>query len=706
MAFEPTQKVTASHLQRQAYLYIRQSTPRQVLENTESTKRQYALRQRAKALGWSSEQIIVIDHDLGQSAASAIDRKGFQKLVAEVSLGHAGIVLGLEVSRLARNSTDWHRLLEICAFTDTLILDEDGIYNPACFNDRLLLGLKGTMSEAELHVMHMRMQGGVLTKAKRGELRPHLPIGLVYDDEGQVILDPDLQVQESIGLIFSTFCRTGSAYGVMKYFRHQNLLFPCRPLYGPRRGELYWTNLQRSQVMRALRNPRYAGAFFFGRTRGRKRLEGGRSTATRTVPREQWHALIQGAHPGYIAWDQYEDNLRRLEENARAHVIELKAPPREGPALLQGLALCGVCGRRMAIRYHWRRDVLIPDYMCQYRKIENMGKACQCIPGEDVDAAISKVLMEAITPAAIEVSLAVQEELQSRLEEAERLRRKQVERARYEVLLAQRRYMRVDPDNRLVADALEAEWNKKLRELAETQLEYERQQAADQKVMDEEQRRRVLDLSTSFPRLWNDPKTPDRERKRLARLMLEDVTLTKGVEITAHVRFKGGLNKTITIPLALNGWKKYMTAPAVIAEIDQLLNSCPAGEIARILNERGLASGRHLPFSGRIVQALCKRHNIRSRYARLREAGMLDVNEMARLVGTNARTIYVWHERAIIRGHRYTDRGAHLYEPPAPDSPLKDPNRRYRRGKPAAVWSNPEQASGKYGAAATTGSHV
>ncbi len=395
--------------------------------------------------------------------------------------------------------------------------------------------------------------------------------------------------------------------------------------------------------------------------------------------------MIQGAHPGYITWDEYEDNLRRLEENARANVIQLKAPPREGPALLQGLALCGVCGRRMAIHYHWRQDVLIPDYMCQYRKIENMGKACQCIPGENVDAAISKLLMEAITPAAIEVSLAVQEELQSRLEEADSLRRKQVERARYEVLLAQRRYMRVDPDHRLVADTLEADWNRKLRELAETQLEYERQYAADQKVMDEEQRRRVLDLSTSFPRLWNDPKTPDRERKRLARLMLEDVTLTKGIEITAHLRFKGGLNKTIAVPLAQNGWKKYMTAPAVIAEVDRLLDDFPVWEIAKILNERGLASGRHLPFSGPLVQALRKRHNLKSRYDRLREAGMLDVTEMARLLGTNVRTIYVWHKKGIIRGHRYTDRGAHLYEQPGPDSQLEDPNRRYRRSKPGAV---------------------
>ena len=681
MTFEVPQKVTTSHLQREAYLYIRQSTPRQVLENTESTKRQYALRQRAVALGWSPEQIIVIDHDLGQSAAWAVDREGFQKLVAEVTMGRVGIVLGLEVSRLARNSTDWHRLLELCAFTDTLILDEDGIYDPTSFNDRLLLGLKGTMSEAELHVIHMRMQGGVLTKAKRGDLRVRLPIGFLYDDENQVILDPDQQVQEAIRMIFSSFRRTGSTYGIMKYFRQQNLLFPCRPTFGPRQGELSWTALQHNQVMRTLRNPRYAGAFFFGRTRYRKKLPGTSSGGTKSVPREQWHALIQNTHPGYISWDDYEENLRRLKENARAHLIQLKAPPREGPALLQGLALCGVCGRRMAIRYHWRQSVLIPDYMCQYVSIENGGKACQVIPGADVDTAISKVLMEAITPAAIEASLAVQQELHSRLEEADRLRRKQVERARYEALLAQRRYLRVDPDNRLVADALEADWNKKLRELMEAEREYERQHAEDRKVMEEDQRKMVMDLSTSFPSLWNDPHTPDRDRKRLARLILEDVTLTKGIEITAHVRFKGGLNKTITVPLAKNGWKKYMTVPAVIAEIDRLLNDHPDWEVARILNERGLASGRQLPFSAPIIAALRNRHNLKSRYTRLREAGMLDATEMAHLLGTCTRTIYIWHKNGILRGHLYNHEGAYLYERPGAESALEDPNRRYRHGK-------------------------
>jgi DNA invertase Pin-like site-specific DNA recombinase len=681
MMIELGNKVTAVHLKRTAYLYVRQSTLRQVVEHTESTKRQYALKQRAVQLGWRAEQISVIDSDLGESGASIVDRDGFQKLVAEVSMGRAGIVLGLEVSRLARNSADWHRLLELCAFNDTLILDEDGIYNPAVFNDRLLLGLKGTMSEAELHVMRMRMIGGVLTKARRGELCPLLPIGLVYDQENSVVLDPDQQVQECIRLIFSLFHRTGSAYALVRHFRNKGLLFPQRPLYGPNRHELIWVPLQRSTVMRVLNNPRYAGAYFFGRTRGRRRPEGGRPISSKAVPREQWHALIRQAHPGYITWEIYEDNLRKLEENSRAHQVQLKVPPREGPALLQGMAICGNCGRRMSIRYHWRGAELVPDYLCQYQVVERLEKACMSIPGANVDAVISCLLAEAVTPVALEVSLAVQQELLSRLEEVDRLRLKQVERARYEANLAQRRYMQVEPENRLVADTLEAEWNHKLQVLAEARLEYERQRSLDRQLLDEEKRDRIMALASDFPRIWNDPKIPARERKRMVALMIEDVTLTRGTEITMHVRFKGGLTRTLIVPLALNAWKKYMTAPAVLAEIDRLLNEHTDAEVATILNGRGLASGRRMKFTGQIIGALRKGNHLKSRYERLRERGMLDVLEMAALLGTSMRTIYVWHRQGRLRPHRYNDSGAYLYEAPEAGSPLLHSDRKYRRGK-------------------------
>ena len=349
------QKVTASHLQRDAYLYVRQSTLRQVFENTESTKRQYALRERAVALGWPLERIVVIDSDLGQSAASAADREGFQKLVAAVGMGQVGIVLGLEVSRLARSSSDWHRLLEICALTQTLILDEDGIYDPSHFNDRLLLGLKGTMSEAELHVLRARLLGGIRSKASRGELKAPLPVGFVYGPDGRVLLDPDQQVQQAIRLFFQTFRRTGSASSTVRVFREHGWQFPRRPQTGPRKGELLWAPLGHWRALQLLKNPRYAGAFFFGRRRSHKTVEGQRRSFV--LPCEQWQALLPNAHPGYISWAEHEQNLRILRENAQAHGAERrKSPPREGPALLQGLAICGVCGDRMTVLLsHTRR---------------------------------------------------------------------------------------------------------------------------------------------------------------------------------------------------------------------------------------------------------------------------------------------------------------------------------------------------------------
>ncbi len=294
---DPHQKVRADHLKRDAYLYIRQSTIQQVFHNTESTKRQYALKQRAIALGWPAEQVIVIDCDQGQSGASAVDRKGFQKLVAEVGLGHAGIVLGLEVSRLARNSSDWHRLLEICGLTETLILDEDGLYDPSNFNDRLLLGLKGTMSEAELHVLRARLQGGIRNKARRGELRMPLPVGLIYDTQDKVVLDPDKQVQLALRTFFQVYQREGSALAIVKYFHKNDLSFPRRLRGGANKGQLVWGPLGHSRALQVLRNPRYAGAFVFGRTKVYKRSNG--RLGAKPVPQEGWHTLILDAHPGY-----------------------------------------------------------------------------------------------------------------------------------------------------------------------------------------------------------------------------------------------------------------------------------------------------------------------------------------------------------------------------------------------------------------------
>ena len=660
---DPTQKVTASHLQRTAYLYVRQSTLRQVFENTESTARQYALRQRAVALGWPIEQIEVIDTDLGHSGAQAEDREGFQKLVAEVGMGNAGLVLGLEVSRLARNNADWHRLLEICALSDTLILDADGLYDPNQFNDRLLLGLKGAMSEAELHLLRARLQGGILSKARRGELQSPLPVGLIYNDRGEVALDPDRQVQETIRFFFETFRRTGTAWGTVKTLREQGVRFPRRLRRGPHKGEIHWDELRHSRALQMLHNPRYAGAFFYGRTHTRKNAQG--KARTKKLPAEQWPVLIRQAHVGYITWEQYEDNLRQLNQAAQANGADRRrSPPREGPALLQGLILCGRCGQRMTVRYHSRFGRLIPEYVCQRGGIEKGEPICQRILGGDLDEAIGKLLVQAVTPLSLEVALSVQRELQSRLEEADRLRRQQVERARYEAELSRRRFMQVDPENRLVADALEAEWNEKLRALTQAQEEYERQSQADRTVLDEEQRRQILALATDFPRLWNDSQTPQRERKRMVRLLIEDVTLLKDKQLTAHVRFKGGKTQTLSLPLPQPIWKTWETPAAIIEAIDRLLDHHTDGQIAAILNQQALHAGKGGTFHARIIARLRREHGLAHRYQRLRRKGCLTPQEMADRLGVSRCTVRQWGNQGLLIAHAYTDKNECLYECP------------------------------------------
>jgi DNA invertase Pin-like site-specific DNA recombinase len=683
------QKVTASHLRRDAYLYVRQSTVRQVFENTESTRRQYGLRERAVALGWPVERVHVIDSDLGKSGASTADREGFQKLVGEVGMGRAGIVLGLEVSRLARNSTDWHRLLEICALTDTLILDEDGIYSPAEFNDRLLLGLKGTMSDAELHVLRARLRGGILNQARRGALKTPLPVGLVYDAANNVVLDPDSQVRQSLAHLFETFDRTGSASATVRHFREQELRFPRRPRSGPHKGELLWAPLYHWHVLRVLHNPRYAGVFCFGRSRTHKRP--GNTIEIEVLPRDEWIACLPDAHPGYISWEQFERNLARLRDNAQAHGSERrKSPPREGPALLQGLAVCGVCGRRMTVRYHTRKGRQCPEYVCQSEGIETATSKCQSIPGSGIDEAVGALLVETVTPMTLEVSLQVQAELEARADETEALRRQRVERARYEADLARRRFMEADPGNRLVVDVLEAEWNGKLRVLHDTQEELERRRGQDQQELGEEQRQQIRALATDFPRLWNDPKTPQRERKRMVRLLIEDVTLTKDKEIDTGVRFRGGATQSLVLPLAQRAWELRQTSSEVIAEIDTLLNDYTEGQIAGILNERGYVSGEGKAFHPLMVKRLRRAYGLKTRYDRLRETGMVRLDEMADLIGISTQRVKIWRDGGLLRAHAYNDKNECLYEHPGDNPPVKQQGRKLsKRRRYPEVAPNP-----------------
>jgi len=665
---EAASKVSAEHLARSAYLYVRQSTLRQVAENTESTARQYALRQRAVALGWPSEQIVVIDSDQGQSGASAADREGFQRLVAEVGVGRAGIVCGLEVSRLARNSADWHRLLEICALSGTLILDEDGLYDPGEFNDRLLLGLKGTMSEAELHLIRARLRGGQLSKARRGELKMALPVGLVYDPADKVALDPDRGVRHALGHLFATFERTGSARAVVAAFDQEGLLFPARVRSGPSKGELVWAPLRHWRVLRTLHNPRYAGAFAYGRSRQRRSAAG--KVTIEALPRDQWTVLTLQAHPGYIDWERFEVNQRLLAANAQAHGAGRAAgPAREGPALLQGLAVCGRCGKRMTVRYHRRGGVEVPDYQCIGESIQAGGQRCLQIPGAGVDEAIGRLLLETVTPLALEVALSVQAELEGRAEEADRLRRSHVERARQRVELARRRYLGVDPDNRLVADTLEADWNDALRQMETAREDYERASAAAQAALDDERKARIRSLAADFPALWSDPATPQRERKRIARLLIEDVTLAKADEIHLHIRFRGGQTQSFKVPIPKNAWQARQTEPDTLALIDRLLDDHTDAEIADHLAEAGHRSGEGRRITRQIVGNLRRGHGLPSRRERLRRAGMLSLPEVAERLGVHTKTVKKWERAGLLAGHKANDKNERLYEPPDPGDP-------------------------------------
>jgi DNA invertase Pin-like site-specific DNA recombinase len=696
MSSDDTAKVTASRLRRDAYLYIRQSTLYQVINNTESTGRQYDLKNRAAALGWPEDRIHVIDVDQGRSGASAADRAGFQHLVAEVSLGRAGIVLGLECSRLARDSADWQQLVKICAHTDTLILDEDGLYDPAIFNDRVLLGMKGQISEFELHFLRARMRGGILAKARRGELALALPAGLVRDRHGQVMLDPDTGVRDAVRLLFATFTATGSAFGVVRAFREQQLTFPARHRRGPRSGELFFQPLTHDRVLTILHNPAYAGAYAYGRARHATGLDGHHHTTARPIG--EWTVLIKDHHPGYLTWDQYQDNLAVLTANAAARGDDRAAgPPREGTALLQGLVVCGRCGRRMTIRYHSRHRTQIPEYMCQNDGIRTAQPICQHLPGDTIDSAVSDLILTALTPAAIEVSLAVSDELTAQAERADRLRRAHIQRAEHAADAARHRYLAVDAANRLVADTLEADWNTALRALAAARDDY-RKATATATALDEQQRGKIRAIAVDLPRLWNDPGTPMRERKRLIRLLITDVTLTRGQDtITAAIRFPGGRHHILRLPVPLNAWQLRKTPAPLTELINHLLDSCTYAQIAGQLNAAGHTSSDGHPWDGDRVAKLANYHQMPSHDQRLQDRGLLALGQIAADLGAHPSSIKRWHQLGLITGEQADDRGIFRYHPgQARPTPADTENAGKRLGDDhRSGRRNPHRTSGR-----------
>jgi len=677
-----TDRITVGHLQRKAYLYVRQSTFYQTEQNPESLERQYDFRRQALSLGWHQDQIVTLDEDLGQSGAEATHREDFQRLVADVGLGQVGVVLSLEISRLARNSADWHRLLELCAMTDTLILDEDGLYDPNQFNDRLLLGLRGTMSEAELHFLRARMDGGKLNKARRGELQTRLPAGLIYDPEGHIQIDPDRQVQQAIHKVFELFQQVRAVLPVVRRLREAGIRLPVRLWAGPQAGETVWTEASSSRVLRILKNPRYAGMYFFGRTRQRK------GVPSRILPASQWKVRIPNAHPGYIPWEQFEANQQILAENdPRIRSNATHQPPREGAALLQGIVLCGRCGRRMTITYSYRRPRRVTwTYCCAHESTEHGGKYCQHIPGRGIDQAVGHLAVQALTPEAVAAAVAVFEELQRRNAELAALYQSQVDRARHEAELAQRQFFLANPENRLVADNLEKRWNDKLRALAEAENAFAEWKEKNRLDVSPPAREDLVRFVRDFPALWNHPQTTARDRKQMLRLMIQDVTLLRRDDIHVGIRWKGGATSELHLPIPLSMWDIRRTPKAVLDRIADLAKHHSDEQVAEILNRDQLCSGTGLTFTYVRVARLRVAKRIPSYYDHLRQAGMLTCEEIMKRTGVGRPTICKWRRAGVLRAIRYS-RKRWLYDFPGQEilsqhrkrRPAKLPSRQHNR---------------------------
>jgi len=469
-------------------------------------------------------------------------------------------------------------------------------------------------------------------------------------------------VQQSIRQLFIVFRRANSAIGTVRLFREQGLKFPVCVLHGPNQGNIVWAELQRTRAVQVLKNPRYAGAFVYGRTRSRKKLDGSGRATTR-LPREKWDTLLLDVHAGYITWEEFEENQRRLRENAQAYGSDRRrSPSREGPALLQGLVFCGICGSRMTVRYHYRRERLCSEYRCQAESTSSGAKACQTVPGWIIDEQVGQLLVDAITPVALEVALAVQDEVRNQLQQADCIRRAQVERAQYDAEVAQRRYMKVDPTNRLVASTLETDWNHKLRALKAVEEEYERQRHVDDKHLNPEERSRVMSLATNFPKVWADESVPDRERKRIIRLIIEDVTLVKGAEITAHIRFRGGASRSISVPMPPSGWQMRKTSPEVVERIDCLLDEHTYQDIADIFNARGLLTRVGNAYKAVRIMRIQQRYGLRSREERMAAKGFVTLEEMARLLGLSSKTVNERRKRGLLESVRINDCPEFMYK--------------------------------------------
>ncbi len=655
-------KITSTHLKRKAILYIRQSTMRQVYENNESTIRQYALKDKLIGFGWPEENITVIDCDLGQTGAESSGRDGFKQLIADVGSSEVGAVASIECSRLSRSSLDWGRLMEICAITRTVLIDDDGVYDPNNFNDRLLLGLKGTMSEAELHFIHARMRGGALNKAKRGEYKVPLPIGFVYNEVGKVTKDPNMEVQNAVMLFFEAFRICGSAHRMMSYYRKNGYKLPTNPQSGFSAKEIMWADLSSSRAIDMLHNPAYAGIYAYGQHQTVYTVQGKKS---RRKPVDEWHVYIKDHHESYISCEEYGQNQKKLLENNNSNASV--SPPREGCALLQGLVICGKCGARMTVNYKHHKNKTIPYYNCDDKaKHYTGGSLCQMVHGSALDEAVSKLLLKRLTPMAVKAAIQVQKELEQRRAASDNYYIMKVERAKYDAELAKKRYMNVDPSNRLVAFELEKLWNQKITDLSKAEEElrnHENSQADGIRDLDVQ---KLLELPDNMNDIWENGHVNIQDKKRILRCLIEDITITKGSKTTKlGVYFKSG---TSTILECANPPMKYTTwttSEEVLDIIRKESTRCTAGEISEILTNARYKSGKGCEFTKDRITCLQRTYGIPTYQEHLRKKGYLSAKEKAKSLGISPNVLHQRKNAGEFDGNvfRTSGKGDYMFAP-------------------------------------------
>ena len=645
-------KIQDCHLSKPAYVYLRQSTMGQVRHHQESTERQYALKDKAMSLGWRADRIKVLDGDLGLSGTQSTHRTDFKTLVADVSMNKVGAVFSLEASRLSRSNTDWHRLLELCALTKTLLIDGDGCYDPADFNDQLLLGLKGTMSSAELHFIRARLQGGKLNKARKGELRSPLPVGYVYDEEGNTVVDPDMEVSGAIRLLFDTFKEIGSAYGVVRYFAQNELKFPKRAYGGAWDGKLIWGNLVHGRIRDVLRNPEYAGAYVYGRYGCEKTIteEGNIKTKIREKPMEEWEVLIKDHHEAYVSWDDFVEHRGMLARNQTNRKEQrLPGPAREGLALLQGLLICADCGRRISVRYKGNGGIY-PTYQCTWRKRDGLShRHCINVSCALLDQVISKRVVEVLQPSELEVAVCAFEELERRSTAVDRQWQLKIERAEYEAQLAQRRYEEVDPSNRLVASTLERRWNEALINLEGTRRQFDEHRQQEGLSEIKTRKAEILALGKDLPRLWCAQTTKPKDRKRILRLLIKDVTIKKPdgeKKVRLQIRWQGGATEELMVDIPPSTADRWRHSPEIVSRVRELAKMLTDRQIATLFTEEGLKSNKGNQFTASGISWIRYKHSIPA--PNLKRPAELTVKEVASKLGVSSHVVYYWIARKLL----------------------------------------------------------